>query len=306
MLVSNGTLALQIAYKALELSGEVITTPFSFVATTSSLKWENLKPVFSDIDSKTLNIDPALIKDKINKHTSAILAVHVYGNPCNHDQLSNIAKAHNLKLIYDAAHCFSVKSKNSSIYNLGDVSTTSFHSTKLFHSIEGGAIFTQDDELYRKMKKMINFGYNENGQIDLVGINAKMNEFQAAMGLCILDDVDLILERRKSVYDRYNKALANYVNQPIFNEDYSQNYIYYPIILESEAQLNEIRDKLLEYNINPRRYFYPSLNTLDYNCEKSSCPVSESISERVLCLPIYDSLAEDEQMKIINIIQKLF
>src|SRR5690606_27065948 len=188
--VSNGTIALQIAIKALELSGEIITTPFSFVATTSSIVWEGCKPVFVDIDSETFNIDPRKIESAITPSTSAILATHVYGNPCDIDAIQKIADKYNLKVIYDAAHCFGTKYKGKSVFDYGDISTTSFHATKLFHSIEGGAVFTRCPELLKKMSFIRNFGHNGPSDFKELGLNGKNSEFHAAMGLCNLNYVD--------------------------------------------------------------------------------------------------------------------
>jgi dTDP-4-amino-4,6-dideoxygalactose transaminase len=303
VLVSNGTLALQIAYKALELKGEVITTPFSFVATTSSLVWEGLKPIFADIESKTFTINPEKIIQQITKKTSAILPVHVYGNPCEVNAIAEIAKQHQLKIIYDAAHAFGVKLGETSILNYGDISTLSFHATKLFHTIEGGAIIAKDPDVYKKIKKLINFGIIGPDKIEGLGINAKFNEFQAAMGLCVLDDLDIILQGRKRVYERYQAMLSkNILTERSSNS--SQNYSYYPILLRDENELLVIKKSLEDIYINTRRYFYPSLNTLDY-VDKMSCPVSEDISKRILCLPMYDDLPDDIIDKIGSLINKI-
>ncbi|MBE0421182.1 DegT/DnrJ/EryC1/StrS family aminotransferase [Pseudoalteromonas nigrifaciens] len=196
ILVANGSLALQLAYKSLELKGEVITTPFSFAATTSTLVWEGLKPIFADIDPNSFNIDTNLIEKNITPETSAIVPVHVFGNPCNVEKIQEIAQKHNLKVIYDAAHAFGTEYKGQSVLNYGDISTLSFHATKLFHTIEGGAVITNDDELAQKIRLLMNFGIVSPVKVNSLGTNAKMNEFEAAMGLCVLDEIDLVKSER--------------------------------------------------------------------------------------------------------------
>ena len=304
VLVSNGTIALEIAYKALNLTNEVITTPFSFVATTSSLVMSNLKPVFADIDEKSFNINPKNIEKFINANTSAILPVHVFGNACEVEDIEQIAKKHDLKVIYDAAHAFDVKYKGKSVLNYGDISTLSFHATKLFHSIEGGALIINDDELVQKVRYLINFGIKNQEEIPHLGTNAKMNEFEAAMGLCVLDDIENIKNSRKEVYETYQKELKDLVQFQEQNINASQNYSYFPIVLKSEEQLLKIQKALNDENIFPRRYFYPSLDTLEYIEPKQECKISRDISKRILCLPIYSELEFENQKKIINIIRK--
>ena len=306
VLVSNGTIALEIAYKALNLTNEVITTPFSFVATTSSLVMSNLKPVFADIDEKSFNINPKNIEKFINANTSAILPVHVFGNACEVEDIEQIAKKHDLKVIYDAAHAFDVKYKGKSVLNYGDISTLSFHATKLFHSIEGGALIINDDELVQKVRYLINFGIKNQEEIPYLGTNAKMNEFEAAMGLCVLDDIENIKNSRKEVYETYQKELKDLVQFQEQNINASQNYSYFPIVLKSEEQLLKIQKALNDENIFPRRYFYPSLDTLEYIEPKQECKISRDISKRILCLPIYAELEKDNQDKIIDIIRKCY
>ncbi|MBC7473812.1 MAG: DegT/DnrJ/EryC1/StrS family aminotransferase, partial [Candidatus Sericytochromatia bacterium] len=233
LLVSNGTIALQICYKLLGLKDDVITTPFSFVATVSSLCWEGLNPVFVDIDPETYNIDVEKIESSITSKTTAIVAVHVFGNPCDVEKIEQIAKKYNLKIIYDGAHAFGVNYKNKSVLNYGDLTTLSFHSTKVFHTIEGGAIIINNDQLYKKAKLMINFGIPAPDQVLCLGINAKMNEFQAAMGLCVLDDIEKIYHSRKKVFYFY----LNYLNDislikfQLIDQQSSNNYGYFPILL---------------------------------------------------------------------------
>ena len=303
VLVSNGTIALEIAYRALDLKGEVITTPFSFVATTSSLVTNRLTPIFVDIDEKTFNLSPKNIEEKITSKTSAILPVHVFGNACEVEEIEKIAKKSNLKVIYDAAHAFDVKYKDNSLLNYGDISTLSFHATKLFHTIEGGAIIANDDELAQKIRYLINFGIKNSTEIAYLGTNAKMNEFEAAMGLCVLDDIENIKEKRKVVIKNYRKELKDLVQFQEQNINASENYSYFPIVLKNEEQLLKVQKALNDENIFPRRYFYPSLDTLEYIEPKQECKISRDISKRILCLPVYVELEKDVQEIIIKIIR---
>ena len=303
ILVANGTLALDVAYRALNLTGDVITTPFSFVATTSSIVSNGLNPLFSDISPHTFNIVPNLIEKNITGKTSAIVPVHVFGNVCEVDNIQKIAKRHSLKVIYDAAHAFDIKYKDQSVLNYGDISTLSFHATKLFHTIEGGALIIKDDELANKARTLINFGINKLGDVADLGINAKMNEFEAAMGLCVLDDIKFILEKRKIAYNNYNQALNGVVQLQEKNNNSSNNYSYFPIAMDSENQLLSIQKKLNQLQIFPRRYFRPSLNKLNYVEHDQACPVSEDISNRILCLPLSHVLNNQVQKNIIKIIR---
>ena len=304
VLVSNGTIALEIAYRALDLKGEVITTPFSFVATTSSLVTNRLTPIFVDIDEKSFNLNPKNIEKLITQKTSAILPVHVFGNACEVEKIEQIAKKHRLKVVYDAAHAFDVKYKDKSILEFGDISTLSFHATKLFHTIEGGAIIANDDELAQKIRYLINFGIKNPEEIPHLGTNAKMNEFEAAMGLCILDDIENIKEKRKVVIENYREELKDLVQFQKQNENASENYSYFPIVLKNEEQLLKVQKALNDENIFPRRYFYPSLDTLEYIEPKQECKISRDISKRILCLPVYVELDFDNQRKIIYIIKE--
>jgi dTDP-4-amino-4,6-dideoxygalactose transaminase len=284
VVVANGSLALQVAYKALELEGEVITTPFSFAATASTLVWEGLKPVFSDIDEKTFNLDPQLIEDKITPNTSAIVPVHVFGNPCDVDRIQEIAGKHNLRVIYDAAHAFGVQYKGESVLKYGDISTLSFHATKLFHSIEGGAIITESDEIASKVRKLINFGITGPGVIDGLGTNAKMNEFEAAMGLCVLDDIDHLISSRKELVEKYHHKLGGLLK---IQNTISSNYSYMPVVFKDIEHLNFAVKMLNEKGIYPRQYFYPSLDTVEEFGGSSECLISIDISSKILCLPLF-------------------
>ena len=306
VLVSNGTIALEIAYRALDLKGEVITTPFSFVATTSSLVTNRLTPIFVDIDEKTFNLSPKNIEEKITSKTSAILPVHVFGNACEVEEIEKIAKKSNLKVIYDAAHAFDVKYKDNSLLNYGDISTLSFHATKLFHTIEGGALIINDDELVQKVRYLINFGIKNPQEIPHLGTNAKMNEFEAAMGLCILDDIEDIKTNRKKVVENYKIGLESLVTFQKQNEQANENYSYFPILFKNETQLLKVQNALNDNQIFPRRYFYPSLDTLEYIEPKQECIISRDISKRILCLPIYAELEKGNQDKIIDIIRKCY
>jgi len=304
ILVANGTVAMEIAYRTLKIEGFAITTPFSFVATTSSLVTNGLIPIYADIDPNTLNIDPKNIKKLITKSTSAIVPVHVFGNICDVVTIDMIAKENNLKVIYDAAHAFGVQYKGQSVLNYGDISTLSFHATKLFHTIEGGALIINDDSLVEKARYLINFGIKNAESIPELGTNAKMNEFEAAMGLCILDDLEQINEKRKAVDILYRENLGNIVRFQELNPDGTQNYSYFPVIFETETQLLSVQQQLNSQQIFPRRYFYPSLDTLSYIEPKQYMPISRDISNRTLCLPIYPELSHEDQTRIIKTIRE--
>ena len=302
-MMTNGTIALQLALKALDIEdGEVITTPFSFVATTSCIVWERCKPVFVDIDKETLCIDVDKIEQAITEKTKAIMVVHVYGYPCDVERIQEIANKHNLKVIYDGAHAFGCKYKGKSLLSYGDISTCSFHATKLFHTIEGGACITNNKDVYNKLQSIKNFG-NVDGNYDNVGINGKITEFNAAMGLANFKYIKQIIEERKEICELYDKLLKGKVKRPKVVEEIEHNYIYYPIILKDEQETLEIIERLNKNDINPRRYFYPSLNKLKYLENKVDCPISEDISKRILCLPLYNGLTKEEIIKICDIIK---
>lgn len=304
ILVANGTVALEIAYRALGLKGFAITTPFSFVATTSSLVTNGLLPIFVDINANTLNIDSKKIEEQITPNTSAIVVTHVFGNPCDVEAIEKIAKKHNLKVVYDGAHTFGVNYKDKNIVNYGDITTLSFHATKLFHTIEGGALIINDDELVQKARYLINFGIKNTEEIPHLGTNAKMNEFEAAMGLCVLDDIEEIKKNRKEVYERYRKGLKDFIQFQEQNQHATQNYSYFPAMFKSEEELLNVQKALNEKDIFPRRYFYPSLDTLSYIEPKQYMPISRNISKRILCLPIYAELDTNIQDIIIKTIKE--
>lgn len=303
VLVCNGTLALQIAYKALELKDEVITTPFTFIATASSLVWNGLDIVFADIDPCTFNISPNKIESAITQQTSAIVPVHVFGNPCDIEHIQEIAKKRNLKVIYDAAHAFGVKYKGKSILEWGDISIISFHATKIFHTIEGGALIIKDDLVYERVRKMINFGITGPESIECLGINARMNELQAAMGLTLLNQMNVIVKKREKLFHTYNTLLGDRIQRPRWNSHANNNYHYYPIVLDSEEQVKRVEKILRENNIFPRRYFYPSLDELDFlNTKSGEMKISRNIAHRILCLPFYETLKLSECKKICKIV----
>ena len=302
LLVANGTLALQIAYKTLNISGNVVTTPFSFVATTSSLRWEGIDPVFADIDQESFNIDPEKIEKEINADTTAIVPVHVFGNACNTEEIERIAKKNNIVSIFDASHAFNIRYRNKSLLNYGDASTLSFHATKVFHTIEGGAIIFKEKKDYKKACKLINFGYDSKGEISSIGINAKMNEFQAAMGLCLLDEIDDIISKRKNVWQHYYDELSGLYEIQKWESD-NNNYGYFPILFKNKNVLVNIKNILEKNNIFPRRYFYPSLNMIKSLNSKQKMNISENISSRVFCLPLFPDLKQEQQKNIINLLK---
>jgi dTDP-4-amino-4,6-dideoxygalactose transaminase len=305
LFTSNGTLALQIAIKALGLTGEVITTPFSYVATTSSVVWENCEPVMVDICPRSWNIDPTRIEAAITPHTSAILATHVFGNPCDVNAIDLIARKHNLKVIYDAAHAFGARYKSKSLFSYGDIATTSFHATKLFHTVEGGAVITKEPEILRKMALMRNFGHISASEFGCVGINGKNSEVHAAMGLCNLHYIDDILSVRRRIAARYDENLRPLpITRQQIAEDCVYNHAYYPVLFESEAILHRVVESLTLNNIFPRRYFYPSLSSLPYLKRTQDTPVCDEIARRVLCLPMYHSLSVEEIDMVCRLIHR--
>ncbi len=299
---SNGTIVLQMALKALGITREVITTPFSYVATTNAILWEGSKPVFVDIREDSFCIDETKIEEAITKDTEAILATHVYGLPCNIEAIETLANKYNLRVIYDAAHAFGCTYKGKSLLNYGDVSTCSFHATKLFHTVEGGCIITNDKELNEKLYLYRSFGHVGDDYYS-EGINAKNSEFHAAMGLAVLPYMSQIIEDRKQISKLYDSILPAFLTRPFTTEsDFDYNYAYYPVVFETEEQLLLARNALLKNEINSRRYFYPSLNNLPQVIHlNQTCPVSENISKRVLSLPLYPGF--DQSEKVINIIK---
>lgn len=298
----NGTIALQIAIKALNLNGKILTTPFSYVATTSSIVWENCEPVFVDINSDDLNVNPSLLEQAISKNVNAILVTHCFGNACDIEKIDEIAKKNNIRVIYDAAHCFGTFYKGKSIFEYGDVSTTSFHATKLFHTIEGGAIFTKEPHLLKRMAYMRNFGHDGPDKFNGVGINGKNSEFHAAMGLCNLNYISEILQFRKEQSLYYDEILKNLKIRKIKIQNHcNYNFAYYPIIFKDEHEAIRAKIALENKQIFARRYFYPSLSSLDY-VVKSETPVSDDVAKRILCLPLYHNLSREEQDMIARLL----
>lgn len=310
-LFNNGTLALQIALQGMEISGEVITTPFTFVATTHALFWNKIRPVFVDIEPDYYTLDPEKVEAAITPWTTGILAAHVYGHPCKLNVLADIARKHNLKLIYDAAHAFDVKVGGKSIAHFGDLSMYSFHATKLYHSIEGGMLTFKDSGLKQKFDYLKNFGFENEVEVVMPGTNAKMNEFQALMGEMVLEHIDQIISKRERLYQRYHENLKDVPGirlVPTFPTDVEYNYAYMPIEVNEDIY-GISRDKLYEdlkkYNVFTRRYFYPIL--CDYPCYravtvKDSLSVARSVASRILTLPIYYDLALDDVQKICDLI----
>ena len=302
--VGNGTLALQIGIKALGLKEEIITSPFTHIAGSDCMIWEQCKPVYADIDPETLNIDPKKIEDKITDKTTAIMPVHVYSNPCYIDEIEKIAKRHKLKTFYDAAHAFGTKYKGKSAFAYGDMSMTSFNATKAFHTMEGSALFAKNETLIEKIRKLAYFGMDKNKEITQKdGTNAKLIEVCAIMGIINLRYFDVAIKRRKECYELYVSTLGNNSKirfQKIIDEI---NYSYMPIILETEELKNKIIKALNDNKIYPREYFYPSLETIF--CKKIECKIAYDISHRIICLPMSDYLIPEQIKRICGIINSI-
>ena len=296
--VTNGTVALQLALKALGIEGgEVITTPFSYVATTSSILWERCIPVFVDIEPDNFTINPAKIEEAITPNTKAIMPVHVFGYACDVEAIQKIADKHELKVIYDAAHTFGSKYKGKSLLNYGDISTCSFHATKLFHTIEGGACVVRDKAVSDRLELEKRFGHQGDEHFCL-GINAKQDEFNAAMGLANFAHLDEIIVARKHIVELYDSLLSGKVRRPKMQDGLRYNYAYYPVVFENEKELLSAFERLSKIDVFPRRYFYPSLNQLPYLQKYYPCPVSEDITTRIACLPLYVGLQDADVKRI--------
>lgn len=305
LFVTNGTVAIQLAIEGLMLKGgDIITTPFSFVATTSCIVWQGCKPVFVDIDEDTLNIDPLKIEAAITPKTVAILATHVFGNPCHIDAIQAIADKHGLKVIYDAAHCFGVKYKGKPIFGYGDASTISFHATKLFHTVEGGAVFTKSAAVLERIGYMRNFGYSAVDTFSELGTNAKNSEFHAAMGLCNLKHVSKLLVRRQVIYQYYKNNLKKLdIAFQQINPQASFNHAYFPVIFASEESMLHCKQELDKVHICCRRYFYPSLSALPY-VERVYMPICDDVAKRIMCLPMFHTLSKAEMALVVGIMAK--
>ncbi|MDI9879185.1 DegT/DnrJ/EryC1/StrS family aminotransferase [Flectobacillus longus] len=304
LFVSNGTIAIQLALKVLGVTKEVITTPFSYCATSHSVVWEGCTPVFADILRSDLCIDPQKVEAAITENTQAILATHVYGNPCEVYELQKIADKHNIKLIYDAAHAFGASVDDKSLLSFGDISTCSFHATKVFHTVEGGAVITNNDEYAWLLDRYRSFGHIGDDYLT-IGINGKNSEFHAAMGLVNLPKVPEIIAARKAIFDIYDEELNwEKLTRPELSLKTVKNYAYYPVFFESEAALLKVRDALSENQVMPRRYFYPSLSTLKFVTEESTCPISDDFALRALALPLYYDLAHEDVYRIARIVNE--
>lgn len=304
-LVTNGTIALQMAIKALDIRGEIITTPFSWIATVSSIKWEGCTPIFCDIEEDTFNIDVSKIEELITENTVAIIPVHVFGAPCNVEEIDRIAKKYKLKVIYDAAHALGSTYNDESILNYGDISATSLHGTKLFNTAEGGACISANLENHKRLERIRFFGHDENKDIVEDGLNGKMTEIHAALGIANLKYFDDVLHDRKEKYELYRSKLENLEDVKFQNIKFgNSNFSYFPLVFKDEEMLLNVEKSLNEYGFFPRRYFYPSLNTLNEIVDYKHMPISESLSKRILCLPLYKSLKFDEVLMICNIIRR--
>ena len=313
-LCSNGTVALIIGLQALGITGQVITSPFSFVGTSHSILWNGLKPIFVDVDPLSLNLDPTKIEEAITPETTAIMPVHCYGKPCDVDSIQEIADKHNLKIIYDAAHAFGVKCHCGSILNHGDLSILSFHATKVFNTFEGGAIICKDKETKEHIDHLKNFGFDDEVTVSCMGINGKMNEFQAAVGLAQLSHIDAEIEKRGDIARFYREALRSIkgIRCHDFTDQASENYSYFPIFIDAAFPLSrdELYTALKSEGIFTRRYFYPLISdfpvykTLPGNYQRKLTCAQEA-AEKVLCLPMYSGLEKADQHRIIDLIKNI-
>lgn len=298
LFASNGTITLQLALRALNITGEVITTPFSYVASTTALLWERCEPVFVDIEPDGFNIDADRIEAAITPRTQAILATHVYGLPCEVEKIERIAAKHGLKVIYDAAHAFGTNYKGRPLLSYGDISSCSFHATKIFHTVEGGSLAYNDDQLHGTLGLLRAFGHVKDEHFS-IGINAKNSEFHAAMGTLVLRHFPAILERRKLQWSRYAEGLRG-MRIARIPGDTEFNHAYFPIVLRSTADLVRVMQDLEGIGVAPRRYFYPALSKLPYLPDAAPCPIAEDLAPRVLCLPLYHDLADADIDAIIE------
>lgn len=305
--VANGTLAMQLAYKVFDLHGDAVTTPFTFIATSSSLAWENIRPRFADVKSHSYNLCPELAAKAISRSTSAIVPVHVYGNPCDVEAFAKLGQQRNVKIIYDAAHAFGIKVGDKSVLSFGDASTLSFHATKVFHSVEGGAVIFKSSDDYERAVLMTNFGIDtKTGSLVDGGINTKLSEVHAAMGLAVLDNIDAILQHRIALCEQYSCELKDSLVQPTWHQEATTNGAYMPVTFADAAQCTRVLVFLAQQGITARRYFSPSLNLVQYYQQLSaeSCPVSESLASRTLCLPLYYDLTADDVSLITHTIKR--
>lgn len=307
LLVNNGTLALEVAIQALGLGegDEAITSPFTYVATSSAIKRMGVEPIYSDIDNDDWCLNPDLLSSKFSNRTKAIVPVHVFGNVCDVDALEKLAQERNVKLLFDASHCFSTKYNGTSILNYGDASTLSFHATKLFHTGEGGAIVFKQRKHYEIAKQIIEFGYDQNREISLVGTNAKMSELNAALGLSILNEFDQLFSCRKTIWVNYQENLKDSLIRQKLKDSLAYNYAYFPVLFQNQNKLLKCMEELNKSNIFARRYFYPSLSDVDLFSQSNGLSTSTNISRRIMCLPLYHGLEIVDQNKIIEIINRM-
>ena len=305
LLTNNGTSALQVASKAIG-SKSMLATPFSFVATVSAFKWQKDELAFTDIDSESLNLSPESIRSAYYKGCKAdtVIATHVYGNPCNVDLIDDLSKEHNFKVIYDAAHAFGVNVNKSSVLNYGDASTLSFHATKIFHTIEGGAIVFKDKSIFEKAKELINFGIRTGQGVVDIGINAKLNEYQAAVGLVNLENMDEVIERRSELFILYRNQLNEATDIPTWHMQANFNGAYMPILLKNAKQMEIVKRELSNSAIQSRHYFEPSLDKVFTNNKNFGTKNSISASERVLCLPMHNYLSKKDVLTVCNVVKK--
>ena len=306
LFVSNGTIALQLVFRALELAGEVITTPFSYVATTSSIAWEGSTPVFADVEPDTLTLSAERAAAVVTSQTSAIVATHVYGNPCDVEGLAELARSRGLRLVYDAAHAFGASYKGRALSAYGDVATLSFHATKLFHTVEGGAVVTDDDEIARRVSYLRNFGHDGYERFQGIGINGKNSELHAAMGLCLLPRVPAIVAERRALSQRYDAALTGRrdVARPVIRAGTAYNHAYYPVLLPNDTAVRAAQRHLEANGVLSRRYFYPSLSGALPYVAPGDVPVARDAADRVLCLPLYTGLAFDQVDRITALLRE--
>jgi dTDP-4-amino-4,6-dideoxygalactose transaminase len=311
-LFTNGTIALVTALQALRVTGEVVTTPYSFVATAHSLLWNGIKPVFVDVDPSTLNLDPAKIEAAITHHTTAIMPVHCYGHTCDVEAIQKIADNYNLRVIYDAAHAFGVKDRNGSVLNHGDLSVLSFHATKVFNTFEGGAIICPDAKTKLRIDQLKNFGFVDETTVVAPGINGKMSELNAAFGLLQLKHIDRALARRKAIDVAYREQLAGIQGIHCLDDsgETESNHSYFPILVQSDYPLSrdDLYQKLKDHGILARRYFYPLISDFPMyrsmpSAQCDNLPVAANASAKVLCLPIYPNLQSQEQLRVIEILR---
>ncbi|EJB8540139.1 DegT/DnrJ/EryC1/StrS family aminotransferase [Vibrio parahaemolyticus] len=304
LLTNNGTSALQIASRAIG-SSSFLSTPFSFAATVSAFKWQQEDVAFADIDPCTLNLSPDAVEKAFQSGCKAdsVLATHVYGNPCDVEAIQELSESHNYKVIYDAAHAFGVKVGNESILNYGDASTLSFHATKVFHTVEGGAIVFKDRASFEKAEELINFGIRPGRGIVSLGINAKLNEYQAAVGLINLECIDSILEHRAELFEYYRQQLIDLVELPSWHPEANYNGAYMPILLESKSDLDAVSNHLMKFDIQSRNYFSPSLDQVFSDSESYGCKTSNDVSSRILCLPLHAHLTRKDIDFIVSVIK---